>query len=176
MVLVLALPAEIASRDILVAMTFGVVVLSVILQGSTMSWLLRRLDLIDTRSTASRLLGILLARLRAIDSQQKALDAITSSGATELPAVAELRNRLDGERESIVQELRRRQKDPEFAVAGSARAAGIYQHLCEVSRDSYRHSIDDNLIDDEEAARLFAATEDGDPIENLVEWALEDRS
>jgi len=45
MVLVLGLAREFPHRDLLVTMTFGVVILSIILQGLSMSWLLRRLGL-----------------------------------------------------------------------------------------------------------------------------------
>ena len=43
MVLALALPLDFAHRDALVAMTYGVVLLSLVLQGLTMPWMIRRL-------------------------------------------------------------------------------------------------------------------------------------
>ncbi len=46
MVLALALPREIAHRELLVTMTFGVVILSILAQGLTMAPLLRRLGLV----------------------------------------------------------------------------------------------------------------------------------
>ena len=45
MVLALALPPDFIHRDLLITMTFGVVVLSILLQGLTMSTLLRRLGI-----------------------------------------------------------------------------------------------------------------------------------
>src|ERR1035437_2323602 len=45
MVLALTVPVEMAQRDLLIAMTIGVVVLSIVLQGSTMPMLVRRLGL-----------------------------------------------------------------------------------------------------------------------------------
>jgi CPA1 family monovalent cation:H+ antiporter len=50
MVLVLALPADFPHRSTLVSMTFGVVVLSLLGQGVTTSWLLRRLGIIGERT------------------------------------------------------------------------------------------------------------------------------
>ena len=47
MVLALALPSDFIHRDLLITMTFGVVVLSILLQGLTMSTLLRRLGIGD---------------------------------------------------------------------------------------------------------------------------------
>ena len=50
MVLVLALPASLPHRDLLVTMTFGVVVLSILVQGTTMGPLLRRLGVVSRKA------------------------------------------------------------------------------------------------------------------------------
>ena len=47
MVLVLSLPSTFAYRDLLVSMTFGVAVLSILVHGLTMSWLLTRLGIVS---------------------------------------------------------------------------------------------------------------------------------
>ena len=47
MVLALALPAEFPRRELIVTMTFGVVLLSIVVQGMTAGPLLRRLGLAD---------------------------------------------------------------------------------------------------------------------------------
>jgi CPA1 family monovalent cation:H+ antiporter len=47
MVLPLALPFDFPHRDQLITMTFGVVLCSLLLQGTTMSWLLRSLGIVD---------------------------------------------------------------------------------------------------------------------------------
>jgi CPA1 family monovalent cation:H+ antiporter len=67
MVLALALPADFPHRDQLVAMTFGVVLLSLVLQGMSMSWLLRRLGLVNERPDSS-LLEYARGELRAVDA------------------------------------------------------------------------------------------------------------
>lgn len=54
MVLVLGLPPEFAHRDIVIAVTFGVVVLSILVQGLTMSPLLRRLGLVSASESRAR--------------------------------------------------------------------------------------------------------------------------
>lgn len=62
MVLVLALPQEFPHRDLVVAMTFGVVILSILVQGLTMGPLLRRLKLVgasEGRAEYDRLKGAL---------------------------------------------------------------------------------------------------------------------
>jgi CPA1 family monovalent cation:H+ antiporter len=65
MVLVLGLPRTFAHRDLLVNMTFGVVVLSILLQGTTMSWVLRRLGVITRADPDREQLERARARLRA---------------------------------------------------------------------------------------------------------------
>jgi monovalent cation:H+ antiporter, CPA1 family len=52
MVLALALPADFPNRAFLVDLTFGVVVLSIVVQGTTMHWLIRWLGLAGVPSTA----------------------------------------------------------------------------------------------------------------------------
>lgn len=62
MVLVLGLPPEIAHRELIVSMTFGVVILSILTQGLTMAPLLRRLGLTQasqSRAERDRLRGLL---------------------------------------------------------------------------------------------------------------------
>ncbi|CAN5810232.1 hypothetical protein BH09MYX1_BH09MYX1_06740 [soil metagenome] len=52
MVLALSLPAALADRDTVVTMTFGVVVVSILVQGLTMPWLIRRLGVIEPHDQA----------------------------------------------------------------------------------------------------------------------------
>jgi len=63
MVLVLELPESLPERHVLVDITSGVVVLSILLQGSTMTPLLRRLGIVEPRKRAERT-GLGIARRR----------------------------------------------------------------------------------------------------------------
>ncbi len=77
MVLVLALPSDFAQRELLVTMTFGVVLLSLVGQGLTMGPLLRALKVIDAnakRHGYERLRGGLRASRAALEALQKLLD------------------------------------------------------------------------------------------------------
>lgn len=163
MVLVLALPDTVKARDDLIAMTFGVVVLSVVLQGSTMGLLLRRLGLVSSRTEGMRFLGTRLARLRAIEAKRKALDEIVHEGARALPGLKDIQGRLEDERARIVAELEGKKDDPEVVHAATAHAATIDEYLDKVSRDAYRGAVEDNLVDESEAAELVAAEERGGP-------------
>jgi CPA1 family monovalent cation:H+ antiporter len=170
-VLVLALPHSIASRDTLIAMTFGVVVLSVILQGATMRWLLERLGLVPTRSAAMRELALILARLRAIDAQREAIDELVHEGAKNLPGLAALERDLELKKAGLVAELNARRDDPDFAQAATDHAASVHQHIQEVARDAIREAMDDNLLDEELAAELLAEMEERPLAQGPVEVA-----
>jgi Na+:H+ antiporter len=63
MVLVLDLPESLPERHLLVDITSGVVVLSILLQGSTMTLLLRRLGIVEPRKPGERT-GLGIARRR----------------------------------------------------------------------------------------------------------------
>jgi monovalent cation:H+ antiporter, CPA1 family len=69
MVLVLGLPTDFEHRDLIVSMTFGVVILSILTQGITMAPLLRRLKLVgasEARAEHDRLRGSLKAARSAL--------------------------------------------------------------------------------------------------------------
>ena len=69
MVLVLGLPLEFAHRDIVISITFGVVVVSILVQGMTMSPLLKKLGLVsasEARAEHERLRGAILASRAAL--------------------------------------------------------------------------------------------------------------
>lgn len=155
-VLALALPATVTARNEIVTMTFGVVLLSVVLQGATMKLLLARLGLTAARTDAMRFLGTRLARLQAVQAERSALEKLALSGASDLPGLKDIEKRLEGEREQLQQELRARRDDPAFLEAVSAHAAVIEEHLKNVSIDAYRKAYEDDLIDGDDAGRLIA--------------------
>jgi CPA1 family monovalent cation:H+ antiporter len=80
MVLVLAIPPSIPHRDLLVTMTFGVVVLSILLQGMTMGTVLRRLGLVaqaEGRREYERLRGA----LKAVRSAKAEIERASAEGS-----------------------------------------------------------------------------------------------
>lgn len=165
-VLALALPTSLGARDEIIAMTFGVVVLSLVVQGSTMSWLLRKLGLVEPRTDAMRLLGTALARMKAVHAQEAALDELVAAGAQGLPAIADLRGRLQRERERLQAKLSARSDDPALREAVERHAAVIDEHLRNVAVDAYKKALNDDLIDGEQASRLIAGEEDPDLLED----------
>lgn len=95
MVLALALPRSLPHRELLVTMTFGVVVLSILIQGLTMGPLIRRLGVISRRVDRhdyERERG----RMRAKAAALSALHQFTQDGAVHADAVAHVRDEYTG--------------------------------------------------------------------------------
>ncbi len=159
-VLALALPTNLPHRGDIIAMTFGVVTLSVIIQGSTMGWVLKKLGFVAIKTEAMRFLGTSLARLSALQAQGAALDRLAASGAPNLPGIKGIKDRLLQERDGVQRRLEARRDDPEFLEAVSAHAAVLDEHLSIVGVDAYRKALDDGLIDGDDAAQLIAGEED----------------
>jgi CPA1 family monovalent cation:H+ antiporter len=98
MVLALALPQGFPHRDLLVAMTFGVVLISILLQGLTMAPLIRRLGIASSQRGQLEYEQHRAAALAA----RAALDALPPIAA-EQAAPADLVGRLRSEYEASVQ-------------------------------------------------------------------------
>ncbi len=72
MVLVLTLPKDMPGRDLLLSLTFGVVLVSLLAQGVSIKWLVQRLGIV-TRQEGRDTLEFLMARLR---SKNRALEEL----------------------------------------------------------------------------------------------------
>lgn len=79
MVLVLGLPADFPHRELMVNMTFGVVVLSIIVQGLTMAPLLKKLGITGTKDVYQEQYERARGRLGAIHAALAALESIRRS-------------------------------------------------------------------------------------------------
>lgn len=159
MVLVLSLPRGLEVRDTLIAMTFGVVVLSVVLQGSTMGRLLKALRFVAVRTDAAAFLGMNLARLRSIKAQ---LEAVSRLSSQDLAATKQITTRLQAERADILAALDARSKEPEFAQAVEERLSNFEKHLKQVAWNSYRESLETSLLTEKEALKLNAQLDLGE--------------
>ncbi len=154
MVLVLSIPDSIAGKDALIAMTFGVVVLSVIVQGSTMGPVVRALGLVEARSDAMTFMSKCIAKLRAISAQQKAFAKIALE--EEINDVAgDIVSRLHCERQLVLRELKSRENDTDFIKAKQERMKYIESRLAEVEEDSLMQSAEIHLITEEDLNELI---------------------
>lgn len=97
MVLALALPAGFPHREQLIAMTFGVVLLSLVLQGMTMSRLLRTLGVVRARARSS-VFDHARNELRVVDAAERELDAIGRQHLAHPAVLESIRTRLEGRR------------------------------------------------------------------------------
>lgn len=153
MVLVLSIPDSIAGKDALIAMTFGVVVLSVLIQGSTMGPLVRALGLVDKRTEAMAFMAKSIARLRAISAQQKVYSHMAmEEGVHEHSNIA---HRLHEERQLILAELKERENDEDFIEAKEERIRYIESMLVQVEEDSLRKSAENHLITEDDLNELI---------------------
>jgi monovalent cation:H+ antiporter, CPA1 family len=88
MVLALGLPADLPNRELLITLTFGVVILSILLQGLTMAPLLRRLGLAQSRApieayeTARLTLQLTNASLAELDALEASMRISPDAAAT----------------------------------------------------------------------------------------------
>lgn len=94
MVLVLGLPQGLPHRDLVITMTFGVVILSILFQGLTMGSLLRRLKLVGLRPAEGdydRLKG----QLRGAAAALSEIERMEQEGAVSAPVAASLRAQFE---------------------------------------------------------------------------------
>jgi CPA1 family monovalent cation:H+ antiporter len=153
MVLVLSIPDSIAGKDALIAMTFGVVVLSVLVQGSTMGALVKALGLVEKRSEAMAFMSMSIAKLRAISAQQKVYARMAmEEGVHEDSNIAA---RLHQDRQKILAELKAKENDEEYVKAKEERIRYIESMLHEVEEDSLRVSAESHLISEDELNELI---------------------
>lgn len=159
MVLALSLPRDLPARELIISMTFGVVVLSILVQGSTMGLLLRMLGLVPAKSAAHRWLDEHIARLRVVVAQQRALHTARSDRAAPAQVVDPVANNLEAARARLEQQLAERLQaagDAELVAALAHRRAELEAHLGEVAKDALRETAAEGLIDDSTAAELAA--------------------
>ena len=94
MVLALALPASLPHRDFLVTTTFGVVILSILVQGLTMSPLMRRLGIVR-RDEARMQYERLRARVQTVNTALAELDAMARRRSAPSDVLQALREEYD---------------------------------------------------------------------------------
>jgi len=105
MVLALSLPQEFAYRDLIVSMTFGVAVISILVQGLTMSSLLARLGIV--RKAADRVaFEIRRGRIQAAEAALSEIDRISHQNAAAPRLLDDLREEYRQIKRKAEQELR----------------------------------------------------------------------
>jgi len=106
MVLALSLPADFPNRALLVAATFGVVILSILVQGLSMAPLLRRLGVAGTR-TGQADYDRNRSELMAVQAALRELDRMAQGGHGNPAGLAALRAEYEARRQGAEGELDR---------------------------------------------------------------------
>jgi Na+:H+ antiporter len=165
MVLVLSLPRDLPHRELLINMTFGVVLLSIMIQGVTMSPLLRWLGL--TKMTYGHE-NVELARGRLMGAYAglEALDRLASGRLHNSPIVDKLREEYEKEIEQIEHDLEESKQDFEQVMDQEMRWAKRHLLLVEKNRiiDNYQagrlgQTVYEKLLADIDARLLAVETE-----------------
>jgi len=166
MVLVLALPKDFSHRELLVTMTFGVVILSILLQGLSMGPLLRKLGLVGVRADRQdyeRERGMMRAKTAGL----AALDQLLKDGAVHVDAVTGIRAEYEG----AVADAEQRIKDLHLQadVLRAEEELAARRHLLLIEKDTIvaafhkgylSHEVLDRLMEDVDA-RLLALDSEG---------------
>lgn len=143
MVLVLALPEGFPHRELLVTMTFGVVILSILVQGLTMGPLLRRLGIVGAREDRERL-DLHRGAARARSAALEALERMAREGTLH----AELCEELREEYRSALEDAQRSMRDLhlEAAELREEERLAARRQLALVEKDAIQHAAHKGLI------------------------------
>jgi len=153
MVLVLSLPKTLPYRDLLISMTFGVALLSILVQGLTMSGLLKLLGLLSDAADRTAY-EVRTGRLQAAAAALDELERMSTRRVTS-PAVLEaLRTEYAQEVQTSEQQLK------ELGVSSQELqkrdAHRIRRHLLEIERDRIMEALHHGALGRASVERLLA--------------------
>ncbi len=151
MVLALALPDAFPERPAIVTMTFGVVLLSIVLQGITAGPLLRLLGLAGGRSEKARF-DARRAELMAARAALDALDRLEREQRADAEVAAEMRSEYQARAKAIAEDLAAIQSADTGPRHEEQRA--VRRQLLEAERDAVGEAYRKGMIDEEARNRL----------------------
>jgi monovalent cation:H+ antiporter, CPA1 family len=141
------------NRDLILVMTFGVILFSLLVQGLTMQPLLARLGLIDRRDrqdeyeTIAARKGMLAAALNEVERMNR-VGSLSAAGAKELRG--QYASQIE-ELDENMRELRLQDEDLRHTQERSIR-----RHLLQIEKNAVRQRNLDGTISDEPMRRLLA--------------------
>jgi CPA1 family monovalent cation:H+ antiporter len=154
MVLVLSLPPEFPYRDQLVSMTFGVAVLSILIQGLTMSGLLSRLGIVG-EAVGSTDYEIHSGGLEAAAAALRELASLAALRSAPEGVLEVLRTEYSGIAKVAEEELHR--LTPEAGKLQKRDLARVRRHLLDVERDRIQDSFRQGALGRKSYEHLLAA-------------------
>ncbi len=152
MVLALSLPEAFEYRELLIDLTFGVVLLSILVQGLTMSPLLKWSGAIEGGARHREYL-LLRGRLRATRAALRRLDESLGRDEIHQSTYDQLRAALSGREAMIEEEIE--SLTPSAKELQKSELARTRAHLFEVEREAVQEAEKAGLITDEIAKELL---------------------
>ncbi len=169
MVLALALPPMLAQRDLLITVTFGVVLLSILVQGLTMAPLLRRLGVVK-RQEARQQYALKRGELRMTEAALTEIGHMERTHSAPSAVLKDLRDEYEGRHRdaaAAVEALQLEQQDLRAEETTRAKRHVLLAEKEEVLEDFHRGTLSAEAYDallagiDARLARLDA----GPPVE-----------
>ena len=157
MVLVLALAADFPERRLLVSMTFGVVVASILIQGLSMPFVLRRLGLIRDREDRLAY-DLARGRLQVASAAAHEVDRMRVAHAATPELLDALHDRYIKRQEEARVELMQLHRDKR--ELGTEAAATALEHLLLVERTELTDRLRGGLLSRDAFNRLAADVDD----------------
>ena len=153
MVLVLSLPQTLPQRELLVSMTYGVALLSILVQGLSMSGLLKLLGLTSERADRT-VYEVQIGRLQAAGAALRELDRLSEVRAGSADILDDLRCLYETFAQHAQHDLKEvAAQDKE--LQGQERQR-LYRHLLGVERDRVMQSYQQGALSRESLEKLLA--------------------
>ena len=153
MVLVLSLPQTLPQRELLVSMTYGVALLSILVQGLSMSGLLKLLGLTSERADRT-VYEVQIGRLQAAGAALRELDRLSEVRAGSADILDDLRCLYETFAQHAQHDLKEvAAQDKE--LQGEERQR-LYRHLLGVERDRVMQSYQQGALSRESLEKLLA--------------------
>jgi len=155
--LALSLPVTFAQRDLLRVMAFGVVLFTLLVQGTTIQWLLKRLGLMhqdDDQLEYERRHG----RLMAAEAAKDQLQQLHSRSAVSQPVWTKFSAQLDAEAQSLLES--QRQLLAERPALASAELEAVEREILRTQRARLGDLVRDGVISDSVFQELVADIDD----------------
>jgi len=140
-------------RDLILVMTFGVIVFSLLVQGLTMEPLLKRLGVIDRRERQDEYETIATRKAMATAALDE-IDKMSKAGGLSAAGAAQLHTRYSAHIDSLDESLRElRLQDEDLR---QAQEKSIRRHLLQVEKNAVQQRNLDGAISEEPTRRLLA--------------------
>ena len=152
MALALSLPTTLPGREVLIALIYGCVLVSLVVQGSSLPWVVKRLNL-SKFSEAKRQIEELQAQLITSKAAQDELDSLLKSGVLPKAVYEEMRSgyqvRVAGA-EKLLREIYNRRPDEFDPKRGSTgKIDGIRRRLLLAEKVALTEAIRKRILSEE---------------------------